>query len=300
MTDPFFCFSFLLAANCPLLSECLSSANSESDSDSSAVVVILPDVSRSTLTSMLKCTLNHAVRWDTLSVNEQQVMELLGFNLERASPAAADGGPDYESEATKRPPRMEVTIVQEEEDGGSGEESSGPEDLVAVSDGESEHSSAGHGRTDAEATSEAASEAAAEAFGDIPIRSGDIKGDVDAISMMSVEGGNLLFQSGAKRSARGGGSRSSSSDLSIPCLANVPSMVDKSVGTDENENFTESIRPRQTKGPSTFRCAEPGCGLEFSRRQHLEQHAALHAKEPSINDVSPIFGTFYPLPGPAL
>ena len=98
----------MLAANCPLLSECLSSAQSdENDSDSPALVV-LPDVSCSTLTSMLKCTLNYAVRWDTLSVNEQQVMELLGFNLERAS--AADGGPEYESEA-KRPTRMEVEIV---------------------------------------------------------------------------------------------------------------------------------------------------------------------------------------------
>ena len=255
----------MLAANCPLLSECLSSARSEEcDSDSPAVVV-LPDVSCSTLTSMLKCTLNHAVRWDTLSVNEQQVMELLGFNLEKAS---ADG-PECESEA-KRPPRMEVEIVQQEEEEEDGEESSNREDLVAISDVESDHSSPEVGDT-----AEASCEAAAEAFGDIPIRSGDIKGDVDAISMMSVEGGNLLFQSGAKRSARGDSSRSSSSDLSIPCLANVPSMVDKSVGTDENENFTESLKK---KGPSTFRCDEPGCGIEFSRRQHLEEHAALHAK----------------------
>ena len=78
---------FLLAANCPLLSECLSD-HAEDASDASAVI-ILPDVSCSTLSSMLKCTLNYAVRWDTLSVNEQQVMALLGFNLEKA-PIAAD------------------------------------------------------------------------------------------------------------------------------------------------------------------------------------------------------------------
>ena len=185
--------------------------------------------------------------------------------------------PEYEAEA-KRPPRMEVEIVQEEEDddedGDSGDGSNARGDFVAISDDES-----GGARSSAAEAGHTV-EAAADAFGDIPIRSGDIKGDVDTISMMSVEGGNLLFQNGAaaKRSVRG--SRSSS-DLSMPCLADVPTMVDKSVGTDDrdgngNKNLTE--KGKSEKESRAFKCVEPGCNIEFSRRQHLEQHVALHTK----------------------
>ena len=269
-----FLIRFLLAANCPLLSECFS-AHAEDDSDASAVI-ILPDVSCSTLSSMLKCTLNYAVRWDTLSVNEQQVMALLGFNMEKA-PATADAdAPDYDSEI-KRPPRMDVEIVQEEEDeedGDSVDGSNAREDFVAISDDES-----GDARSSAEAGHNA--EAAADAFGDIPIRSGDIKGDVDTISMMSVEGGNLLFQNGA--AAKRCEMRSqSSSELSIPGLADVPAKVDKSVGTDDLDGIRGIEEGKTEKQPGkhcpVFNCNEPGCDIEFSRRQHLEQHVALHTK----------------------
>ena len=43
--------------------------------------LLLPDISVATVSSMLKCTLNPAVRNDTLSVNELQVMKLLGFSV---------------------------------------------------------------------------------------------------------------------------------------------------------------------------------------------------------------------------
>ena len=256
----YFLIRFLLVANCPLLSECLSGTAQAEDAFDASAVIILPDVSCSTLSSMLKCTLNHAVRWDTLSVNEQQVMALLGFNLEKAAAG------ELEAE-TKRLPRMEVEIVEDDwEDGDSVHVSN-----VAISDVESGDALSS---TEVERTAEAA----AEAFGDIPIRSGDIKGDVDAISMMSVEGGNLLFPNGAvnvaKRSARG--SRSSSSDLSLPGLADVPIMVDKSVGTDDLDRNGNNVL--NNKESLVFKCVEPGCNIEFSRRQHLEQHAALHSK----------------------
>ena len=42
-------------------------------------------MSVSTVTSMLGCTLNPAVRNDTLSVNEEEVMALLGFTILTAS-----------------------------------------------------------------------------------------------------------------------------------------------------------------------------------------------------------------------
>ena len=75
---------FLLAANSSWLRSCFSDLDHVQED---VVTILIPEISSSTLSSMLKCTLNHAVRRDTLSVNEQQVMTLLGFslNLEKSS-----------------------------------------------------------------------------------------------------------------------------------------------------------------------------------------------------------------------
>ncbi len=65
---------FLLAANSKLLAEALLLSAREE------YVLMLPDVTTSTVRSMLECTVNVAVKRDTLSVNEQEVMRLLGFD----------------------------------------------------------------------------------------------------------------------------------------------------------------------------------------------------------------------------
>ena len=54
--------------------------------EESHATLLLPDVSVAMLSSMLKCTLNPAVRNDTLSVNELQIMQLLGFPVLPVSP----------------------------------------------------------------------------------------------------------------------------------------------------------------------------------------------------------------------
>ena len=54
------------------------SSDSEETSPDGLGVIMLPDISASTVSSMLKCTLNQAVRMDTLSVNELQIMTILG------------------------------------------------------------------------------------------------------------------------------------------------------------------------------------------------------------------------------
>ena len=63
-----------MAANSELLKEALADFDEEN-----YATLLLPDVSVATVSSMLKCTLNPAVKNDTLSVNELQVMKLLGF-----------------------------------------------------------------------------------------------------------------------------------------------------------------------------------------------------------------------------
>ena len=63
-----------MAANSQLLKEALAEFDEEN-----YATLLLPDVSVATVSSMLKCTLNPAVKNDTLSVNELQVMKLLGF-----------------------------------------------------------------------------------------------------------------------------------------------------------------------------------------------------------------------------
>ena len=63
-----------MAANSELLRAALGYFDEED-----YATLLLPDISVATVSSMLKCTLNPAVRNDTLSVNELQVMKLLGF-----------------------------------------------------------------------------------------------------------------------------------------------------------------------------------------------------------------------------
>ena len=63
-----------MAANSELLRASLGYFDEED-----YATILLPDISVATVSSMLKCTLNPAVRNDTLSVNEVQVMKLLGF-----------------------------------------------------------------------------------------------------------------------------------------------------------------------------------------------------------------------------
>lgn len=69
---------FLIASNSDFLAQCLSET---SDWDEGCSSLILPDISSSTLSTLLRCTLDFGVRRDILSVNEQQVMTLLGFSL---------------------------------------------------------------------------------------------------------------------------------------------------------------------------------------------------------------------------
>ena len=71
---------FLLAANSPLLRQSWKESDG-GDAESTRSIILLPDMSTSTVSSMLKCTVNPAVRSDTLSVNEQEIMKLLGFEL---------------------------------------------------------------------------------------------------------------------------------------------------------------------------------------------------------------------------
>ena len=99
---------FLLAANSPFLARCLGGAASEEEP-----ILLLPSVSSSTLASMLKCTLNVAVRGDTLSVNEQQVMAIMGFERGRGG---NQGEQQVEVRTCYPTTARTITIVDEEEE----------------------------------------------------------------------------------------------------------------------------------------------------------------------------------------
>ncbi len=72
---------FLLAANSALLCSCLDLDHRDGTDSDAPSVVLLPGVSSATVGTMLRCTLDLAVRRDVLSVNEQHVMRLLGFRI---------------------------------------------------------------------------------------------------------------------------------------------------------------------------------------------------------------------------
>ncbi len=266
---------FLLAANSPFLAECMELAGGDGED---AVVFILPDVTCSTLGSMLRCTLNYAVRRDRLSVNEKQVMNLLGFEFKQS---AAEEEPLVHAEVAKR--KVEVRIVQEEE-----EEDDDDGDTVAGSVAASSVSVGGVDREDSESDRREAPPPDEAVFNDIPILSGDIRGDVDAISVMSVDGGDLFVQASARRRADVASRSASALSASNPRPSPPPpppppppSTQDKCVGCDIPDFDCPAPDRKRRKGTAeaTFKCTEPNCNMEFVRALHLEQHVSLHRKE---------------------
>ena len=146
---------FLLAANSSFLASCFRDLDVLQED---VVTLVMPDISSSTLGSMLKCTLNYAVRRDTLSVNEQEVMTLLGFTLRDPLNTATsqDLGlvtADVVRTPPPPPPPPSSSIV------------AAKSEVFEVD----------------------------SVFNDIPIQGLDIRSDIDSISMVSIEGGPNLF-----------------------------------------------------------------------------------------------------------
>ena len=86
-----------MVANSDFLREALIEFDEENHA-----TLLLPDISVATVSSMLKCTLNPAVRYDTLSVNEQQVMKLLGFPVTLTA-TSTELKPDFDGNQRKTP-----------------------------------------------------------------------------------------------------------------------------------------------------------------------------------------------------
>ena len=79
--------------------------------------LLLPDVSVATVSSMLKCTLNPAVKYDTLSVNELQVMKLLGFPISNPSFHNESEEKDIGSSEHDKQPGLDFTLPDCIQDG---------------------------------------------------------------------------------------------------------------------------------------------------------------------------------------
>ena len=103
---------FLLAANSQLLKEALANFDEEN-----YATLLLPDVSVATVSSMLKCTLNPAVKNDTLSVNELQVMKLLGFPISNPSFYTESEERDNEASVCDKPPGLDFSLPDCIQDG---------------------------------------------------------------------------------------------------------------------------------------------------------------------------------------
>ena len=103
---------FLLAANSQLLKEALANFDEEN-----YATLLLPDVSVATVSSMLKCTLNPAVKNDTLSVNELQVMKLLGFPISDPSFYTEPEERDHEADVCDKPPGLDFNLPDCIQDG---------------------------------------------------------------------------------------------------------------------------------------------------------------------------------------
>ncbi len=106
--------SFLLASNSTFLKSALLQSIDNLDEP---VVLVLPDLTASTVKSMLECTVNVTVKRDTLSVNEQEVMKILGFDTLIRS-----------RQQTSSPSK--VTVAEKNQEDSSPKENDAPSEVI--------------------------------------------------------------------------------------------------------------------------------------------------------------------------
>jgi len=234
---------FLLAANSPLLSKSLS----QTEQDEGCDVILLPDMSVSTVTSMLGCTLNPAVRNDTLSVNEEEVMALLGFTILTAS------SPNLSTSGVL--PSTPSTLTSS-----------------AVTPQSSMHfvtTSSLTNRHQRESMNESTLQQPPSTMLDQQQslrRNLSVAPPVDETRMNNSS--SAFFDAGAAPKRPPNSER----ELNTPTLS-----MDQEMSDNDNESEPETlgaISPTRSLLPDHLSC--PECGLRFQRQLHLERHLASH------------------------
>jgi len=313
---------FLLAANAPFLRESLgqpttSGACNEFDTDAMSVI-LLPDMSTSTVSSMLKCTVNSAVRSDTLSVNEQEVMKLLGFELShnRPLPSTSRTTRPIKSAMNQTSPQQEMLSrqqqpmqQQQEEQVNNYNNNQSVDDvdnnldaISLLSGGLSIGGGSPSAATAAVAAVAVARAAAAVGDDDVAMTSSPLPPPVandkstppPPLSSMDSSGGGRFFDE-----------RESVINTPTLSVGEIPDEEEtdeddhSSVLSDETDQNHSMMEPEKVgkiggkfKKPATANsggrddlvCRHTGCGLKFQRLLHLKRHQSSH--DPAANQMA--------------